>query len=43
MVEREALLLEVGHERRDVLGHVPVDIDDGVAEPPADLSGRLRH
>ena len=32
MVERRAFLFEVGRERGEVLGHVTVDVDDGVVQ-----------
>jgi hypothetical protein len=39
MVEGEALLLQVGSEGGQVLGHVAVDVDDRVAETTVDLRG----
>ena len=39
MVEREPLALEVRRQGGEMLGHVPVDVDDGVAKPAADLGG----
>jgi hypothetical protein len=42
MVEREALLLQIGGQQWQVLGHVAVDVDDRVAEAASDL-GCCRH
>jgi hypothetical protein len=42
MVQRQSLLLEIGRQQWQVLGHVAVDVDDRMPEAPAYLGGR-RH